>query len=189
MCLVYKVFESWCYLKHMLNKLLIFSLLKMFFTSIVCGVWCDKSQMTSVASVKQSPNSWEVSGSWYNTGPPRCCGNTGEVWSQWYRESEPVSAPACTPHATTKPNHRRAHSWLTLSLSLTPTPLYITVTFHWLSRRSVATQNLMFSLQKYSDGSPRVTCHLVMESICSESLNPVSEINWSKTQYTNVNTI
>lgn len=82
------------------------------------------------------------------------CGVTGEVWSWWYRESEPVSAPLCTPHATAKPNHCLthcdAHSWLTLSLSLTNT--HFTPFTPFTSRRHENTWpfiNFQGALQKH----------------------------------------
>lgn len=89
---------------------------------------------------KRSCNRWDLTqhsfGVWYNSVPLFYCGITGEVWSWRYRESEPVSAPLNSPHAAAKPNHRRAYSWLTLSLSLTlryTTTFYITETWRCMT--------------------------------------------------------
>lgn len=115
----------------------LFKLEKVYVLNVCTGCWFQRHPTPLVyqnvisgihKSVKQSRETnvlSRVSRSWYNSGPSCCWGETGRFEVSNTGNQSPSQHLSVLPHAAVKPNHRlthrRAHSWLTLSLSVTLT--------------------------------------------------------------------
>lgn len=133
---------SWVHTKHIRTVNLavcnlLFKLETVYVLNVCRGCWfqCHPAPLAYQnavggihKSVKQSLETnvlSRVSRSWYNSGPSCCWGETGRFEVSNTGNQSPSQHLSVLPHAAVKPNHRlthhRAHSWLTLSLSMTLT--------------------------------------------------------------------